>query len=80
MMNGIKAMQDTEKIKEKLRAYIHRVNMGSETENEFLRREITKAHKKNSFIVQALGEMSRSEQATLFGNSGEPDPDGGTAE
>lgn len=76
MMDKIKTMQDTEKIKEHLRSYINRVEMGSESENEFLRHEITKAHKKNSFIVQALGEMSRSEQDTLFGNGAEPE--GGT--
>lgn len=75
-MDKIKTMQDTEKIKEHLRSYINRVEMGSESENEFLRHEITKAHKKNSFIVQALGEMSRSEQDTLFGNGAEPE--GGT--
>ena len=78
MMNSIKTMQDTEKIKENLRSYINRVEMGSESENEFLRHEITKAHKKNSFIGQALGEMSRSEQATLFGSGTESE--GGTTE
>ena len=78
MMNGIKTMQDTEKIKEKLRSYINRVQMGSEPENEFLRHEITKTYKKNTFIGRALEEMSGAEKDTLFGNSAEPE--GGTAE
>ncbi len=76
MMNGIKTMQDTEKIKEKLRSYINRVQMGSESENEFLRHEITKTYKKNTFIGRALEEMSGAEKDTLFGNSAEPE--GGT--
>lgn len=76
MMNGIKTVQDTEKIKEKLRAYIDRVNNGLEPENEFLRHEITKTYKKNTFIGRALEEMSGAEKNTLFGSSAEPE--GGT--
>ncbi len=78
MMNGIKTMQDTEKIKEKLRSYINRVEMGSEPANEFLGHEIAKAYKKNTFIGRALEEMSEVEKDTLFGSSMELD--GGTAE
>ena len=73
MINNIKAMQDTENIKANLRGYINRVEMGSETENEFLRHEITKAYKKNTFIGKALGEMSGAEKNTLFGSSAEPE-------
>ena len=76
MMNGIKTVQDTEKIKEKLRAYIDRVNNGLEPENEFLQHEITKTYKKNTFIGRALEEMSGAEKNTLFGSSAEPE--GGT--
>lgn len=78
MMNSIKTMQDTENIKTKLREYINRVEMGSESENEFLRHEITKTYKKNTFIGKALEEMSGAEKDTLFGSSAEPE--GGTAE
>lgn len=78
MMNDIKTMQDTENIKTKLREYINRVEMGSESENEFLRHEITKTYKKNTFIGRALEEMSGSEKDTLFRSSAEPE--GGTAE
>ncbi len=78
MMNSIKAMQDTENIKTKLREYINRVAMGSEPENEFLRHEITKTYKKNTFIWRALEEMSGSEKDTLFRSSAEPE--GGTAD
>ena len=67
MMDGIKTMQDTENIKTKLREYINRVEMGSETENEFLRHEITKTYKKNTFIGRALQEMNFSEQRMLLG-------------
>lgn len=73
MTNGIKTIQDTEKIKEKLRSYINRVQMGSESENEFLRHEITKACKKNTFIERALEEMSGVEKDTLFRNRAEPE-------
>lgn len=73
MINNIKAMQDTENIKANLRGYINRVEMGSETENEFLRHEITKAYKKNTFIGKALEEMSGAEKNTLFGSSAEPE-------
>ena len=76
MMNSIKTMQDTENIKTKLREYINRVAMGSEPENEFLRHEITKTYKKNTFIGRALEEMSGAEKNTLFGSSAEPE--GGT--
>lgn len=73
MINNIKAMQDTENIKANLRGYINRVEMGSDTENEFLRHEITKAYKKNTFIGKALEEMSGAEKNTLFGSSAEPE-------
>lgn len=52
--------------------------MGSEPENEFLRHEITKTYKKNTFIGRALEEMSGSEKDTLFRSSAEPE--GGTAD
>lgn len=78
MMNDIKTMQDTEKIKEKLQGYINRVETGLESENEFLRHEITKTYKKNTFIGRALEEMSGSEKDTLFRSSAEPE--GGTEE
>ncbi len=79
MMDGLKTIQDTEKIKERLRGYIHRVETGSETENEFLRHEITKTYKKNTFIGKALQEMTGEEKRTLLRGSGEAaqDPDGG---
>ena len=73
MINSIKAMQDTENIKANLRGYINRVKMGSEAENEFLRHEITKAYKKNTFIGRALEEMSGAEKNTLFESSSEPE-------
>lgn len=73
MINSIKTMQDTENIKANLRGYINRVKMGSEAENEFLRHEITKAYKKNTFIGRALEEMSGAEKNTLFGSSAEPE-------
>lgn len=68
MAESLKMMQDTERIKEKLRGYIDRVNMGSEPENEFMRHEITKTYKKNTFIGKALEEMSSAERTTLFGD------------
>lgn len=73
MINSIKTMQDTENIKANLRGYINRVEMGLEAENEFLRHEITKAYKKNTFIGKALEEMSGAEKNTLFGSSAEPE-------
>lgn len=76
MAESLKMMQDTEKIKEKLRGYIDRVDMGSESENEFMRHEITKTHKKNTFIAKALGEMSRAEIKTLFGEDTAIEPKG----
>ena len=78
MMDGIKTMQDTENIKTKFREYINRVEMGSESENEFLRHEITKTYNKNTFIGRALEEMSGSEKDTLFRSSAESE--GGTEE
>ena len=84
MMDKLKTMQDTEKIKESLRNYMHRVEMGSETENEFLRHEITKTHKKNTFIGKALQEMDGEERKGLLGDGqGEQtkeEPNGTTAE
>ena len=68
MTENLKTMQDTERIKEKLRAYINRVEMGSELENEILRHEITKTYKKNTFIGKALKEMSSTERITLLGS------------
>lgn len=73
MINSIKTMQDTENIKASLREYINRVEMGSESENEFLRHEITKTYKKNTFIERALKEMSGAEKNTLFGSSAKPE-------
>lgn len=66
MAESLKMMQDTERIKEKLRGYIDRVDMGSEPENEFMRHEITKTCKKNTFIGKALEEMGHEEMRTLF--------------
>lgn len=80
MTDSLKTMQDTEKIKEKLRGYINRVEMGSEPENEFMRHEITKTYKKNTFIGKALEEMSGAEKTTLFGNNLEPVHGGSVAE
>lgn len=68
MANDLKTMQDTEKIKGKFRDYINRVEMGSELENEFLRHEIAKTYKKNTFIGKALEEMSLAERTTLMGS------------
>lgn len=76
MAESLKMMQDTEKIKEKLRGYIDRVDMGSEPENEFMRHEITKTYKKNTFIGKALEEMSHAEMITLFGNDTAIEPKG----
>lgn len=73
MMNNIKTMQDTEKIKEKLQGYINRVETGLESENEFLRHEFARTYKKNTFIGRALEEMSGAEKNTLFGSSTEPE-------
>lgn len=69
MIESIKTMQDTEKIKERLRGYINRVEMGSETENEFLGHEITKTYKKNTFIGKALQEMDSVERKMLLENN-----------
>lgn len=78
LMDNIKTTQDTEKIKEKLRGYINRVETGLESENEFLRHEITKSYKKNSFIGKALQEMDYAEQKMLLGDS--QTEQGGTAD
>ncbi|GFI46482.1 hypothetical protein IMSAGC019_01796 [Lachnospiraceae bacterium] len=78
MMNSVKTMQNTEGIKAKLREYINRVETGSESENEFLQHEIVKTYKKNTFIGQALREMSIAERRTLSGS--EKEPEGDTAE
>ncbi len=69
LTSDLKTLQDTEKIKEKLRGYINWVEMGSEHENEFLCHEITKTYKKNTFIGKALEEMSGAERTTLMGGS-----------
>ncbi|MDE5977780.1 MAG: hypothetical protein K2G70_04875 [Turicibacter sp.] len=80
MAESLKMMQDTEKIKEKLRGYIDRVDMCSEPENEFMRHEITKTYKKNTFIGKALEEMSSTERITLFGSDTRVQSDNGGAE
>lgn len=80
MAESLKMMQDTEKIKEKLRGYIDRVDMGSEQENEFMRHEITKTCKKNTFIGKALEEMSHAEMTTLFGSDTDMQPNNGGVE
>jgi len=69
MMDNIKIMQDTEDIKANLKSYINRVEMGSEPANEFLRHEITKAYKKNTFIGRALEEMNYTDRKMLLGDS-----------
>lgn len=80
MTDMLKTVQDTEKIKETLGNYAQRVRMGTEQENKFLRHELVKAHKKNSFVMKAVGEMSREERETLLKRDAETDREGGQAQ
>lgn len=66
MMDKLKTVQDTEKIKESLENYIERVETGIEQENEFLQHEITKTYKKNTFIGKALEEMDNMDRKKLL--------------
>lgn len=66
LTDELKTVQDTEKIKETLRNYIQRVEMGAEPYNEFLGHEIVKTYKKNSFIGKALEEMDSTEKKKLL--------------
>ena len=45
--------------------------MGSEQVNEFVRGQITKAYKKNSFIGKALDGLSDTERNWFFGDTGQ---------
>lgn len=74
MADELKTVNDTEKIKSKLRGYLDRVNNGLEQENEFLRRELTKKHKKNSSIAKALSEMSDTERKSILKDISETEP------
>lgn len=71
MMDKLKTVQDTEKIKETLRNYTERVSRGIEQENEFLQHEITKTYKKNTFIGKALEEMDSMDRKKLLESSKE---------
>lgn len=66
LTDELKTVQDTEKIKETLRNYVQRVETGAEPYNEFLRHEIAKTYKKNSFIGKALEEMDSTEKKKLL--------------
>ncbi len=70
LADELKTVNDTEKIKSKLRTYLDRVEKGLEQENEFLHRELTKKHKKNSSIVKALEEMSDTERKAILKEGG----------
>lgn len=71
MMDKLKNTQDVEGIESTLRGYMERVKMGSEPVNEFVRGQITKAYKKNSFISKALEGLSATEKDWLFGDAGQ---------
>ncbi len=71
LMDKLKTTQDTEKIESTLRDYAERVEMGSEQVNEFVRGQITKAYKKNSFIGKALDRLTDTEKNWLFGDTGQ---------
>lgn len=71
MADKLKTTQDVEKIESKLRGYAERVKMGSEPVNEFVRGQITKAYKKNSFIGKALEGLNDTEKNWLFGDTGQ---------
>ena len=71
LTDKLKTTQDVEKIETTLRDYVERVEMGSEPVNEFVRGQITKAYKKNSFIGRALEGLSNTEKNWLFGDTGQ---------
>ena len=71
LTDKLKTTQDVEKIESKLRDYAERVKMGSEPVNEFVRGQITKAHKKNSFIGKALEGLTDTEKNWIFGDAGQ---------
>lgn len=71
LTDELKSTQDVEKIESTLRGYAERVEMGSEPVNEFIRGQITKAYKKNSFIGKALEGLTNTEKNWLFGDTGQ---------
>ena len=71
MADKLKTIQDVEEIESKLKDYVERVKMGSEQVNEFVRGQIAKAHKKNSFIGKALEGLDTTEKDWLFGDTGQ---------
>lgn len=72
MTNDIKTTQNVERIQEKLKSYIDKIESGMEQTNEFLSHELAKTYKKNSFIGQALSGLSYAERKTLLGDNSEP--------
>lgn len=70
-MDKLKTTQDVEEIESTLKDYVERVKMGSEQVNEFVRGQIAKAHKKNSFIGKALEGLDTTEKDWLFGDMGQ---------
>lgn len=80
LADELKTVNDTEKIKSKLRAHLDRVDKGLEQENEFLQRELKKTYKKNSSIKKALSEMSDTERTTLMNSGTEPEQSAGETE
>lgn len=71
LMDKLKTTQDVEEIESTLKDYVERVKMGSEQVNEFVRGQIAKAHKKNSFIGKALEGLTATEKDWLFGDTGQ---------
>lgn len=71
MADELKTVNDTEKIKSKLRTYLDRVGKGLEQENEFLSKALVTTCKRNSSIGKALEEMDRTERNTLLRNNAE---------
>lgn len=71
MADKLKTTQDVEEIESKLRGYAERVKDGLEPVNEFVRGQITKAYKKNSFISKALEGLNATEKKWLFGDAGQ---------
>lgn len=71
LMDKLKTTQDVEEIESTLKDYVERVKMGSEQVNEFVRGQIAKVHKKNSFIGKALEGLDTTEKDWLFGDMGQ---------
>lgn len=80
LTDNLKTTQDVEKIESTLRDYAGRVEMGSEPVNEFVRGQIVKAYKKNSFIGKALDGLTDTEKNWLFGDTGQENTVENTAE